>query len=894
VGTVKSYLQNGNGVLVLILCIASVIFYATGQASEISYGKEAEKVTLALKWQHQFQFAGYYAAKKAGFYAQEGLDVAFKTPEDRVFPVEAVLKGKAEYGVATADLIKARVDDLPVVALAVIFQHSPIVLISRKDHNLKYLSDYVGKKIMFSKSEADIEISVMFAKESIALNSIEKVQHTFNMDSVINGEVDAAVAYVTDAPYQMRMKGVEPRVINPIEYGIDFYADTLFTTESEMRNHPQRALAFRRATLKGWRYAFDHIEEMIDLILTMPHVKQRGLTREQLKYEADEMKTLIQPDLVEIGNINPDRFERMAQTYESFGVIPHGYSLKRFIYTEHLKNPSYKKLIYFITGLILLSVLMLSIVLFWNHRLNLEVKKQTFKIQERDKTLRFTQFAVDAAADAAYWLDRDSNILYANNAASRILGYTQTELLRMKLEDFVPGFSGEQWLGYMQALETSGARTFESTHKTREGKLLPVEVRAHYLEFEEKKHICAFARDITERKWAEENLIRINKHLTEAKEQAEAANRAKSEFLANMSHEIRTPMNGVLGMAELLSQTGLLENQMQYLEYIRISADNLLVIINDILNLSKLESGKIEMEVKEFDVESMVGNLLNLLAVGAQKKGVEVVYYQDNNIPEVLEGDEIKIKQILVNIIGNSVKFTERGEIFIEAKKTGEEGDMLDIEFSISDSGIGLDQEISEKLFKPFMQGDLSYTKKYQGTGLGLAISKKLVELMGGNIGVTSELGKGSRFYFTLQLKKAGPKSPDSSEIHNADLTGIKVLLIDDSPRSREIIKKILTEEKLHVVTAGTREQGLEILARESDLQLLLIDSRMTEWGGLDTFRLIKERYGAKRSLLMFTSLDLRSSTYKIRELGIKDYVIKPVLRKALLSKIGEIMKTEA
>jgi PAS domain S-box-containing protein len=889
---VKSHIfKIKNWILLLIFALVSTVLQATGYAAGKAL-RPPEKVTLALKWPHQFQFAGFYAAQIAGFYAQEGLDVTFRTPEDQIYPVQAVLESKAEYGVTAWDLIKARVSGQPVVALAVIFQHSPVVLLSRKDRNLERLTDYLGKKVMFADGDIDVEVKVMFAKEGVDPEGLIKVPHTFDVNALIAGEVDASVDYITDQPHQMRRMGVEPRIIAPLDYGIDFYADTLFTTEEELQRRPERALAMRRASLKGWAYAFEHVDKMIELILTLPGVKERGITREQLKYEAEQMEPLIQPKLVEIGHINPQRFERMAQIYAEYGIIPAEYSLQGFIYKDHLSSNRYKKLLYAIAGLIACGTLAIAVVLFWNYRLNLEVKKQTLDIRARDRTLRFTQFAVDAAADAAYWIDGKARIIYANNLACQSLGYTRDEILGMTWADFVPGFSLEKWQHIIRSMEKQGTISFETVHKTKAGKLLPIEVKANFLEFEGGKYSCAFARDITERKQNEESLVRMNQYLLEAKEQAEAANRTKSEFLANMSHEIRTPMNGVLGMTELLAQTGLVDNQRKYLEYIRVSADNLLLIINDILNISKLESGRSEMEVKEFDVDRMIENLLHLLAVGAQKKGVEVVCYQDPEIPEFLEGDEIKIKQVLVNIIGNAVKFTDQGEIFIEFKKIGGEHERLLIEFSVSDTGVGIAPEVREKLFKPFMQGDLSYTKKYQGTGLGLAISKKLVELMGGSIGVESQPGRGSRFYFTLTLKKVAKETAGSHLAGRHAAAGRRVLLIDDNTLSRKIIQKILMEEGFEVVAAANGEQGMEALGEDPGIQLLLVDNRMPGLSGMEIFKIAREQYGVKCILLMLTSSEQKGSTIKMKELGINDYVVKPVLRNSLLKKIemcGEV-----
>ncbi len=293
-----------------------------------------EQVHLQLRWHHQFQFAGYYAAVKKGFYKKAGLEVILHegTPERK--PVKQVLEGRAEYGVANAELLLSRLQGSPLVALAAIYQHSPSVLLVRKDANVSSPHDLIGKRVMLMEQAVDADFVAMFNNEGIKLKDIQVLPSSFNIDDLVNHKVDAFNSYLSNEPYYLTQRGVEYVVLNPRNYGVDFYSDILFTSETEIKEHPQRVKAFRQASLEGWNYAMNHPQEIIDLLLKEYAVKK---TRAHLEFEAKVIDSLMYPDIVDIGHMNPWRWQQMATTFVQANMVADDHALKGFVYESDFR-----------------------------------------------------------------------------------------------------------------------------------------------------------------------------------------------------------------------------------------------------------------------------------------------------------------------------------------------------------------------------------------------------------------------------------------------------------------------------------------------------------------------------------------------------------------------------
>ncbi len=1039
-----------------------------------------EALTLQLKWTHAFQFAGYYAAEAQGYYRDAGLTVSIRAAKPSDDVVGEVVAGRANYGIGSSSLLLERQAGKPVVVLAAIFQHSPQVLLARQTATNQSVHDLVDKRVMF-EAQTD-ELTAYLKREAIPLARIERLPHSFSPQDLIAGRVDAITAYSTNEPYFLLQAGLEFLTFTPRSVGIDFYGDNLFTSEQELRDHPERVRAFLEASLRGWDYALDHPEEIVELIASQ---YAPGIDRDFLRFEAERMLPLIRRDLVAIGYMNAGRWRHIADTYAEIGMLPAALRLDGFLY----QAPGASDLRRYTTGLAaaLVALFVISGIALYGARLNGRLRRSreelaarrddlllqnqvlqllscraslaevldtlargvearhpgrlcsillidedgrhirhgaapslpgffiealeglaigdgvaccgtaahrkervivadiashpywanfrelarqagvgacwsqpftdaggtvtgSFAIYHRQPTTpaaeeiadieRYVQLAglaverartddalrrseqryrliSDNSNDVIWLLDLpDLRFSYISPSVERLRGWSAEEIMAQPLTAALTPESLQRVDAALQrglsniAAGNPEARftTMELDQPCKDGHIVPTEVVSTILLDGEgrPRQILGITRDITERRRAEGELERYHLHLemmveertialSEAKDAAESASRAKSTFLATMSHELRTPMNAIMGMTDLALRRASDVKQKEQLHKVIDASRHLLAVINDILDLSRIEADKLVLARSVFRLGSLLADTRSLVGHLAAEKGLSLRFDLPARLEQTtLRGDPGRLGQILLNLCSNAVKFTETGNISVRVLQVAATAEQLTLRFEVEDSGIGIAAADQRRLFNAFEQADGSLGRKYGGSGLGLAISKRLVGLMGGEIGVRSQPGVGSTFWFTARLDSAADRSPDprAAAAHSyeerlrREYPGVRILLVEDEPINREVSRDLLEEAGVVVEVAGDGEEALR-LARHETYDLILMDMQMPRMDGLDATRAIRALPGGGTvPIIAMTANAFAEDRQRCLAAGMNDHIGKPVDPEKLFATI--------
>jgi len=563
---------------------------------------------------------------------------------------------------------------------------------------------------------------------------------------------------------------------------------------------------------------------------------------------------------------------------------------------EHLLFPH---LVSWQAHLLTLGIILLSAMLPANRMLNQPTRRREHFAEDQNRLLeerKILRTLIDNVPDFMYVKDADSRFILANLSVARQMGAQMPEELYGKNDfDFYPKDLATTFYEDEQSVMRSGQTLLnrEETGMDRRGHVINVLTTKVPLRDHQGRvaGIVGIGRNITQ-------LKKTEAELRKALESAQAAQSAKGQFLANMSHEIRTPMNGIIGMTELALETELTHEQREYLKMVKSSADSLLSLLNDILDFSKIEAGKLDFEMIEFNLRNAMDDIMSALCLRAHQKGLEITCHILPDVPDGLIGDPGRLRQVVVNLAGNAIKFTSSGEVAVRVETQAESEDQVILHFTVQDTGMGIPPEKQRTIFEPFTQADGSMTRKYGGTGLGLTITSRLVEMMGGHVWVESEVGRGSTFHFDARfgVQKRPSAKPDSLAVDA--LRDLPVLVVDDNATNRRVLEEMLLGWRMKPVLVEGGRAALSIL-RQSQTQgtlfaLVLLDAQMPEMDGFDVATEMKrDPQLAGAIIIMLTSAGLRGDAARCRQLGIEAYLPKPIKRADLLEAIKMVLGSQ-
>ncbi len=599
-----------------------------------------------------------------------------------------------------------------------------------------------------------------------------------------------------------------------------------------------------------------------------------------------------------------DKRKQVAEVEARYKIESRNQDIENLKKENELKSLRIKTQKYFliISIAVLLLILSLLVIFFYRSRINRkakqieqeknqEVTKQKKLLERTVKKLKESQEIYKSLTESiqdALVIVQDKKIVYSNDQLLELLGYDSfDEIRKFSFKDVVSEHDlpkiNENFDRRMAGEDVPENYSFHILHKSGTPRLVNMNVKI--CTYKGKPGVIATIKDITEIKEYEEKLI-------SEKERAQRATHSKSMFVAGISHEIRNHMHSIIGISEILSETKLDPEQKEFVDVIKLSGNNLLEIINEVLDLSKIESGQISLENKAIKLDKLINDIVALNSLKAKEKGLYIKTDIRDNIPQKVMGDQVRLSQILLNFVTNALKFTDKGGITIHLERIDPENDDDDsylLKFSVTDTGIGISPESQKKLFKPFSQTHAAVERKVGGSGLGLAISKILATLMGGEIGIDSTLGQGSTFWFTAELSKVGATPSEKKKTVNRKMTGKKILLVEDNLLNQQLTTSILRKEGYKMDIGENGQRGYELF-RKNDYSLVLMDIQMPIMDGIEATRMIrdyeKKSKRPKTTIIAVTAHSKDLEEHKMHEAGIDAYLQKPFTPTELLNLV--------
>ena len=809
----------------LKLCTLSFIFLFCLNSAWARH--EVGPIVLQLKWKHQFQFAGYYAAIEKGFYKEKGLDVELREAIEGLDPIQEVLAGKANFGIGNSDLLLSKIQGHPVVVLATIFQHSPLALMVRNDSGITTVQDLLGKKVMIEPQSA--EIFAYLKNEGIDINKIKISHHSFDPEAFIRKDIDAMSVYVVDEPFHLLEAKIPVTFFFPRTGGVDFFGDTLFTTEDELDKNPERVKAFTEATLQGWDYAFKHSDEIIDLIIKK---YSRRHSKKHLQYEAQKMKEVIRPDLLDIGYINYGRWKHIAEVYAGLGMIKStDVDWDSFLYTPH-KNRTSKVLIILLITLssVLAIVLLFFLPLYYmNWKLRKEIierEKIQTKLESNEKRFRYM---IKNSHDAILIINKDSIVSFISDPISKITGFHPDYIIGKSCYEFIHAEDVPSVQNFVrQAIQTSGKNCIAIfRHKKANDTWASVEaIGASFIHDPAIRGIVVNLRDISERKQVELEKEKIQLQLIHSEKLASIGTLA-----AGMAHEINNPLAIITGYFEIMN------NDLEGPDVPQDLANKIKKSINrqkdsikriaSIVNGLRLSSRPDGNETKVFDIHKLIQETVSIIETIFIKSNIQLEVQLNSKKPFV-KGNMSKFQQVLMNLLLNARDAVEKtSDSYVRISTEDDKNNFI---FKICDNGHGIKKENVSKLFVPF------YTSKDpdKGTGLGLYIAHTIVTSAKGKIHVESKEHEGT--CFTIELPQFENQTNETnnekrpSKTQTIQLAGT-ALIVDDEEEIRELLRKMLESFGINVHVATNGRDALELI-RNQKYDYILTDMIMPFMNG--------------------------------------------------------------
>lgn len=773
--------------------------HGTGGEARGGKASAVKRVSLQLKWHHQFQFAGYYAAKELGFFEAEGIEVDLVEGGPDIDALGRMLEGDADFAVAASEVLLARMTGEETVACAVIFQHSPYVLLSRRSDQLRRPSDLIGKRVAVSEAGGAAQFRAMLIGEGIDPGKVGFTSGSWNLDDLIEGKVDAISGYSTTQAPLLRSLGCIPHKMSPVSYGVDFYGDTLCTTESFATRHREATEALTRASIRGWEYALDHPNEIIDLILTLPGVADRGTSRWQLEQEAQKMRRLIEPDVVSIGHMNRGRWENMASIYQDAGlavVPPNPDWMDSFLLgADEESAASGLMQIGLLAGFASVSAFLVFV---WNVILRKKIEKGIDMIQHQSELNRLL---LESAMDAVIGLDDHDRIVRWGGRARDMFGLGASSVTGKSIERFLPGL-----MDRLSGESKNDLPHFQMDAVRADGEHFPAELSVSFVPGGFEVATNLFVRDIAERRELEEKLRQSQKM------------QAVGQLAGGVAHDFNNLLTVIQGNAAL-AESDADENVLPRLIEIAGAADRASDLTKQLLAFSRQQPMRMEHLCVNHCLERVARMLGRLIG-----EDIEITV-STPTMPVWVRADPAMLEQVLLNLAVNARDaMPQGGWLSISCDGIAPKDATGDwVRLQVKDTGGGIAPENLGHVFEPFFT-----TKEVgQGTGLGLATAFGIVDQHGGRMEVESEPGAGATFTVWLPgCREEADSAVRSADSNPRNSSGDEtIFLVEDEAMVRTVARKVLAKHGYEVIEAENGRDALEIWkSRRDEIDLLLTD----------------------------------------------------------------------